>query len=80
MTIPNHPGPCWTTASFGTVAEASAAEYSALGEHLELCTRLTGRLFAVQRRAQSVQGFVVARLVTTTLAAGLLIGAVLLLL
>ena len=66
--------PCWSTASFGDTADASPMELSALGEHLDLCKALSGRLFAVQCRAEVIRTFVAARFVTTLVALALLIG------
>lgn len=66
-------GPCWSTSSFGNVPEPSAMELSALGEHLDVCRRLSGRLFALKCRAQALHGFVAARFVTTLVAVALLL-------
>jgi hypothetical protein len=66
--------PCWSTASFGDAADTSPMELSALGEHLNLCKGLNGRLFALQCAAQTMHGFVAARFVTTLVVVALLIG------
>lgn len=68
-------GPCWSTSSFGNAPEPSAMELSALGEHLDVCRRLSGRLFALRCQAQALHGFVAARFVTTLVVALLLAGA-----
>ena len=68
--------PSWSTASFGDSAETSPMELSALGEHLNSCRGAHGRLFALQCAAQTMHGFVAARLVTTLLLLALLIGLV----
>ena len=65
----------WTTSSFGGTADTSPMELSALGEHLDHCKGLQGRLFAVQCFAERVNGFMLARFVTTLVVVTLLIGA-----
>ncbi len=64
----------WSTAAYGEAPDTSPMELSALGEHLNSCTRSHGRLFALQCAAERVSGFVAARFVTTLAAAALLIG------
>jgi hypothetical protein len=49
-------------------------ELSALGEHLGHCLGAHGRLFNLQCVADSLNGFLSARLVTTLVVAALLIG------
>lgn len=66
-------GPCWSTSSFGAEPLPSATEVSALGEHLHVCRRLSGRLFTLECRAQALHGFVAARFVTTLVAVVLLL-------
>lgn len=66
--------PRWSTASFGDNADTSPMELSALGEHLNLCKGLRGRLFALHYVAQTMHGFVATRFVTTLVVAALLIG------
>jgi hypothetical protein len=66
-------GPCWTTSSFGDAPDPSPTELSALGEHLDVCRRLSGRLFALRCDAQALHGFVAARFVTTLVAVALLL-------
>lgn len=66
--------PSWSTASFGDAAETSPMELSALGEHVTLCRSSHGRLFALRYVAQSMQGFVASRFVTTLVVVALLIG------
>lgn len=68
--------PSWSTASFGDSAQTSPVELSALGEHLDSCRGAHGRWFALQCAAQTMHGFVAARLVTTLLLLALLIGLV----
>ena len=64
----------WSTASFGDTADTSPMELSALGEHLDLCKGSRGRLFALQCAAETLNGFVAARFVTTLVMVALLIG------
>jgi hypothetical protein len=64
----------WTTSSFGHAASASAAELSALGEHLRTCGGASGRLFALQCGGEAVHRFVSGRIVTTFLGAIVVIG------
>ena len=59
------PTSCWSTATFGDTSAALSRELSALGEHLDLCRLMRGRLFAVQCGADMVRGFLAARFVTT---------------
>ena len=68
--------PSWKTSSFGGNADTSPMELSALGEHLNSCKGAHGRFFALQCFAESMNGFVSARLVTTLVIATLLLGAV----
>lgn len=56
---------CWSTSTFGETSTALSKELSALGEHLDLCRMMRGRLFAVQCGADMVRGFLAARFVTT---------------
>lgn len=65
----------WSTSSFATDGSTHAVELSALGDHLELCKRVTGRLFALRCGADAVHRFVASRCVTTLVLATLLLGA-----
>ena len=67
--------PFWSTASFGDTVDTSPMELSALGEHLDLCKGSRGRMFRLQCVAETLNGFVAARLVTTLVVVALLIGA-----
>ena len=67
--------PPWTTSSFGGAADTSPMELYALGEHLGHCKGLNGRWFALQCVAETMNGFVSARIVTTLVVATLLIAA-----
>ncbi len=68
----------WSTSSFGNTVDTSPMELSALGEHLNTCKRMQGRLqhrfFALQCLAESANGFISARFVTTLVVATLIIG------
>lgn len=57
--------PSWSTASFGGTADTSPMELSVLGEHLDVCKGSHGRLFALRCIAETMNGFVAARFVTT---------------
>lgn len=65
---------CWTTASRGHAADTSPGDLFALGEHLDSCKALQGRLFALHRPASMLHGFVAARFVTTVVVAAVLMG------
>ena len=65
----------WTTSSFGGTPDTSPMELSALGEHLGHCRESHGRLFALRCLAESMNGFVSARFVTTVVVVAMLIGA-----
>ncbi len=67
--------PSWTTSSFGGTVDTSPMELLALGEHLDSCKGLQGRLFALQCAAERMNGFVSARFVTTLVVVTLLFGA-----
>lgn len=75
MTSPSITQPRWSTASFGDTADTSPMELSALGDHMDACRPLKGRLFAARCAAEAMHGFVASRLVTTLVVAALLIGA-----
>lgn len=57
--------PFWSTASFGNSVDTSPMELSALGEHLDHCRGSRGRFFALRCAAESMNGFVAGRFVTT---------------
>lgn len=80
MDIPVNAGRSWSTSSFGTAADTSPMELSVLAEHLDICKDSRGRLFLVQSVAETINGFLSARFVTTLAAFALLIAAGLLLL
>ena len=55
----------WSTTSFGDDVHTSPMELTALGEHLTLCRRSSGRLFGLRCSADALHGFVAGRFVTT---------------
>ena len=57
--------PFWSTASFGDAADTSPMELSDLGEHLQHCSARSGHWARLRCAAESMNGFVSARLVTT---------------
>lgn len=67
--------PSWTTSSFGGSTDTSPMELSALGQHLDDCKGQHGRWFELQCIAETMNGFVTARFVTTLVVVTLLIGA-----
>jgi hypothetical protein len=68
------PGPCWRTACFGEAADTSPMELSELGEHLEVCRALSGRLFVLRCAGEGARDFVAARLVTSLVVVVLVAG------
>jgi hypothetical protein len=68
-------GPRWSTSSFSEAPDVSMRDVSALGEHLNLCRALSGRRFALLCAAEALAGFAAARVVTTVVAAMLVIAA-----
>jgi hypothetical protein len=64
----------WTTASLSSAADTSPMELSALGEHLNHCRGAHRRLFAMRCVAESVNGFISARIVTSMVVLAVLIG------
>jgi hypothetical protein len=73
--------PRWSTTSFGGSADTSPMELDALGQHLSACRGQQGRFLALRCAAERLHVFVAARLVTSLVAAAVVligIGAVLL--
>lgn len=58
--------PCWSTSCFGGAAQTSAMELSALGDHLQHCSATPRPLMRLRCAAEAMNGFVGARLITTT--------------
>lgn len=66
--------PRWSTSSFSPDTPDSPDELASLGEHLDHCKCSHGR-FTLQCVAETLDRFLSARLVTTLVAAALLMGA-----
>jgi len=62
-----NPAATWCTACFGAAAAATPSEARALGEHLNLCRTLGGRLFALRCAAEDVRDLMASHLVTSVL-------------
>jgi hypothetical protein len=56
--------PRWSTSSIGDCTDTSPMELSDLHHHLDACHASRGRLFALQRAADSFNAFAVGRPVT----------------
>jgi hypothetical protein len=69
-----NPAPNWSTSTFSNSADTSPMELSALGEHLGHCKGAHERLFTLHCVGETLNGFLSPRLVTTLVAAALLIG------
>ena len=65
MTIHSIPTIAWRTASFADGADSTSVENFALSEHLDVCRRGNGSLFAFRRGAELMHGFFSGRFVTT---------------
>lgn len=63
----------WSTASIPFAASSLPTELSVLGEHLDHCRTLSGRLFALRCWADAAHRFVASRLVTSALLGATLI-------
>jgi hypothetical protein len=74
MKANTHTARFWSTASFGGNTETSPVELLSLGDHLGACKSPHGHLVALHCVADTMRGFVAARLVTTLLSVVLLIG------
>lgn len=64
----------WSTASFGDSVDTSPMELEQLGAHLDRCHDSRGRWFTLRCVAESMNGVVAPRFVTTLVLAGLVIG------
>ena len=67
--------PCWSTSSLPFEPESLPRELSALGEHLDQCRVLSGRLFPLRCWADTALRFVSSRLVTTAVVITALVAA-----
>jgi hypothetical protein len=68
--------PSWETSSFGHPADVSTLERAALSEHLSLCAALRGPMQALQSGAETLQGLLAGRVITSVLTVLLLAGGV----
>jgi len=68
------PVPFWATSAIDGAADTSPMELSALGAHVDRCNGLRGRMFGLRCVADSVQGFIAPRLVTTLILIGFVFG------
>lgn len=68
--------PHWSTSSLGHPADISPRECSALGEHLNLCTRLRGSWRALRGGVDTLQSLLAAHVVTAVVVVSLLVLAV----
>lgn len=68
--------PGWSTSSFGDSVAPTPRELRALGEHLMQCRTLSGRLFILRCGVEAMNGFITARVVTTSVLLMVLMGAV----
>jgi hypothetical protein len=57
--------PSWSTASFGTEADTSPMELSALNEHLLHCNAAHGLVFRLRCAAEALNSFISARFMTS---------------
>lgn len=74
MTTHSLPTTTWRTASFADSSDAASEENFALGEHLDVCKRHSGSLFAFRRSAELMHGFFAGRFVTTLALIAVIIG------
>lgn len=63
----------WDTSSTDDSADSLPMELFALGEHLDQCLMLRGRLFVLRCHAESLHSFLLTHLVSTVVLAALLI-------
>ena len=70
-----HRTPSWNTSSFGSAPGTSSLDVSALGHHLDNCHGLRDPWFALHCLADTMQGFVATRFLTTLAVVVLISGA-----
>ena len=75
MTSSCHPLPSWSTASFGNAAAASTMDLSALGQHMQQCSRPGGAWLALSSRVSALHSGLLARFVTSLALLAVLVGA-----
>ena len=64
--------PLWITSTFGDQSHSSQHEVSALERHLNSCKGSRGRWFALHIAAETMNGFMAPRFVTTLVLVGTL--------
>jgi hypothetical protein len=74
MTTHSLPSTTWRTASFADGADSTLLDVSVLGEHLDVCRRCSGSLFAFRRNMDLMHGFFAGRFVTTLAVIAVIIG------
>ena len=67
--------PFWSTASLGDMPHSTPKERLTLAEHLKMCIGSRGRMFTLHCLAETLNGFMLSRFVTTVAMVALLIGA-----
>ena len=67
-------GPSWSTAALGRGDADAPVDLLPLGEHLQRCRGAAGRHFVLRCGAETVQGFLAARFISTVLVLLALLG------
>lgn len=75
MTSHCHPLPSWSTASFGNAAATLPMELTALGQHMQQCSRPGGTWLALSGRVSALHRGLLARFVTSLALLAVLVGA-----
>lgn len=75
MSLHCQPLPSWSTASFGNAANTSPMDLSALGQHVQQCSRPGGAWSALSGSAGDLHRSLLARFVTSLALLAVLIGA-----
>ena len=75
MTAHCHPLPSWSTASFDNAASTSTMDLSALGQHVQQCSRPGGAWSALSRSVGDLHRGLLARFVTSLALLAVLVGA-----
>lgn len=75
MTAHCHSLPSWSTASFDNAASTSTMDLSALGQHVQQCSRPGGAWSALSGSAGDLHRGLLARFVTSLALLAVLVGA-----
>lgn len=75
MTVDCQPLPSWSTASFDNAVDTSPMDLSALGQHMQQCSRPGGTWQALSGGAGVLHRGLLARFVTSLALLALLVGA-----